>query len=503
LSGFMPTSGAMMNRRTTTVTGLAASLAGLFGGKAQAQAPNAEAFAGRWGGTIGPPATGLRVVLEIDGSGPPVLVSVDQGGSRIPATGGTATTDRLDLAFASVRGRLQLSPAGDGTLTGTWSQGRSMPITLTRLAIDQAAPERPVIVRGALSDEVAAAVAASSVPAIAAAWSRGRHGAGGADPWQGVAASGLRRQRDGAPVTPADIWHVGSISKSMTGTLLARLVAQGKLAWETRVDTVFGPVIPAIHSGSKATTLHQLVTGWSGLATNPPLMEFLSYPRREADARASRQRWARLMLERAPEAAPGTSFIYPNAGFVIAAAMAETVTGASWETLMRQEVFGPLGLSSAGFGPPDSASHPSGHRRGLTRGLVAVSSSDDAADNPAAMAPAGAVHMTMADLARFGRIHAEGHAGTGDGTYLSQAAWQHLHTPAPGGDYAVGLVRRADGRLWHNGSNTMWYGELLIDPALRAGASACANAANDEAAVSAMLDAAMQEAARSDGQGGS
>jgi CubicO group peptidase (beta-lactamase class C family) len=48
--------------------------------------------------------------------------------------------------------------------------------------------------------------------------------------------------------------------------------------------------------------------------------------------------------------------------------MAETVEGTPWEELIRREVFEPLGIKTAGFGPPghagDVADEPWGHEPG-------------------------------------------------------------------------------------------------------------------------------------------
>jgi len=57
-------------------------------------------------------------------------------------------------------------------------------------------------------------------------------------------------------------------------------------------------------------------------------------------------------------------FNYSNFGYMIAACMAEQVTGLSWESLMKQRLFDPLGMTSAGFGEPDahtSTDQPWGH----------------------------------------------------------------------------------------------------------------------------------------------
>jgi CubicO group peptidase (beta-lactamase class C family) len=484
----------MMTRRFKLLAALSLPLITMFPGLARAEAPIATEFAGRWGGILGPPATGLRIVLVIDGSAAPVLISVDQGGVQIPSTGGNVSGDRLELVFARVRGQLSVSRSssadGVATLTGTWSQGRAMPITLTLLRDDQAAPERPLVQRGALANEVAAALSGSGLPALGAAWARGGQ--------SGIATTGLRAIGQTATVTDNDRWHMGSITKSMTATLLARLVAQSKLGWDSTVTGILGSAITNIHADLADITLHELVTGRSGIATNPPMLELLTYPRREVDPRTSRLRWARSMLERAPEGRPRQSFIYPNTGFVIAGAMAEIAAGKAWETLMNEEVFVPLGLTSAGFGAPDSQANPSGHTTGLMRRTSAVVSTG-ASDNPAVMGPAGTIHMTLQDLASFARTHAEGHTGRASSSYLSADAWRFLHTPPAGSDYACGLVKRSDGTLWHNGSNTMWYGEMLIDPSNGTGAAAVANLASNETAVAAVLDAARQEAGRSAG----
>src|SRR4029453_3966433 len=64
------------------------------------------------------------------------------------------------------------------------------------------------------------------------------------------------------------------------------------------------------------------------------------------------------VVRRPPVAAPGTKYIYANAGFAIAGAMAERITGQSWEVLMRARLFEPLGLTSAGFGAPGTPGTP-------------------------------------------------------------------------------------------------------------------------------------------------
>ena len=95
------------------------------------------------------------------------------------------------------------------------------------------------------------------------------------------------------------------------------------------------------------------------------------------------------------------------------------------------------------------------------------------ADNSPVMAPAGTVHMTIGDLARYGAAHREGESARSP-TLLPHAARERLHTPVLE-DYARGWVRVerdwAGGPvLWHNGSNTMWYALPMLLPASDTGA---------------------------------
>ncbi len=56
-----------------------------------------------------------------------------------------------------------------------------------------------------------------------------------------VAAAGVRIRGGDAPVTPDDLWHMGSNTKAMTATLAARLVEQGVIGWDSTIGTVLAP----------------------------------------------------------------------------------------------------------------------------------------------------------------------------------------------------------------------------------------------------------------------
>jgi hypothetical protein len=104
----------------------------LAAGAAAAQSTD---YDGDWEGVLtagGPP---LHLVLHIKtakGVTAALLDSVDQGAS-VPATAVTTDGGQLDILFVPIKGELKSKMSDDGkTLTGVWTQGVDMPLTLTR-----------------------------------------------------------------------------------------------------------------------------------------------------------------------------------------------------------------------------------------------------------------------------------------------------------------------------------------------------------------------------------
>jgi len=138
------------------------------------------------------------------------------------------------------------------------------------------------------------------------------------------------------------------------------------------------------------------------------------------------------------------------------------VTGQSWETLIKNRIFDPLGMSSAGFGPPGTINQidqPWGYNK--SNGEWQPSQSD----NPEEIGPAGIIHCSVEDWAKFISLFIK----QNNTIILERIYLEKLIEPA--GDYACGWVveqqQRADGLvLAHNGSNSMWYVSLWVAPEL-------------------------------------
>lgn len=281
-----------------------------------------------------------------------------------------------------------------------------------------------------------------------------------------MAVDGERKVRSGVPVTEKDYWHIGSVTKSFTATLIARLVEQGRLDWQMSIADVFAEV-DDLHPGWQGVTLYQLLTHTAGAKRNFSLFVHAQSPAPGLERMAARERAVLAELRKAPEYTPGRRFSYSNVGYTMAGVMAEKVTGQPWEVLMKQAVLKPLTLNSAGFGAPvDSGtplSQPRGHRSFF--GVRLASAMD--ADNTSIIGPAGTLHMSMADLARYASEHLAG--AQGSSTLLTDAAYRRLHQPHLD-HYAIGWVVNNENAydlgemIWHNGSNTRWYTLLVLFP---------------------------------------
>ena len=324
-------------------------------------------------------------------------------------------------------------------------------------AASVSAVQQPALPSTSLAARLEAVRTAANLPAIAGATFRS---SGVLE----VTAHGVRRLGDPVEVTTGDLWHVGSITKSFTSALVGKLVERKELAWTSTLGELFG----ATRAGKYASvSLVDLLSHRAGLPANlPPSMnqQVLANP----VVTDQRQTIVDLILSGEPSAAPGEQFLYSNLGYVIAGAMLEKKTGRPWEDLVRAEVAMALKLSSVGFGAPGAPGtllQPRGHRQsGGGPKLIPVE--PPLADNPAYLGPAGTMHMTIGDLARWGQEHLRGERGE-DGL-LRAATFRRLHVPPrPDATYGLGWVVRREGdrrTIWHNGSNTLWYTIVAFDP---------------------------------------
>ncbi len=275
-----------------------------------------------------------------------------------------------------------------------------------------------------------------------------------------LGSTGVRKTGEPAPFLVTDTIHLGSDTKAMTAILIGQLIDRKQLTFDTTMAEAFPALAAKMNPVMARSTVRNLLDHDGGLphdldwgaleATHLPLPE---------------QR--RLAVERALSVTPAASigtFSYSNIGYVVLGAILEAKTGKSWEEVIEQQIFRPLQMTTAGFGPPGTpgkADQPWGHV-GAIGNLTPVQ-----IDNAPVLGPAGTVHCSIRDWSRF--IAEVLRGAQGHPTLVSAATFKELITPMPNQDYAGGwiITRRpwAGGlALTHAGSNTTWFCDAWIAP---------------------------------------
>ncbi|MES2126578.1 MAG: serine hydrolase domain-containing protein [Pseudomonadota bacterium] len=293
------------------------------------------------------------------------------------------------------------------------------------------------------------------------------------------AVRGLRRNDGKDAVLPDDAWVIGSTGKVMTVAMVMRLVEHGSLSWDTPLEQLLPELAKAMRPEYRKVTLVELLSHRAGLPRdlrNTRALDAYFTDKRELGVQ--RLAYIAAALKEKPEVKPGTAFSYSNTGFLIAAAVAEKVSGKSYEALMQAEVFAPLGMQTAGSGTTHDG-QIRGHSQGKPK-LVMKKESDGV---PAMYAPAGFLHMSLGDWAKFSLDQLAG--ARGEGKLLAPASYKLMQTAQPGSgaglDWGVqpGIAGRKGPVLVHQGSDGNWLAVVVLFPEQGTGVLAVANAADD------------------------
>lgn len=284
------------------------------------------------------------------------------------------------------------------------------------------------------------------------------------------AALGVRALGHSETVTTNDCWHIGSDTKAFTATLIARLVEKGVMHFDDTLAASFPAFAEAMNPAYRDVTVTQLLSHTAGL---PPLTDdkdlpaFMALIKSANGVKAQRAAIARKYLTMPPASKAG-DFKYSNLGFIIVGAIAEARTGKTWEELIREQIFAPLGIKNAGFGPPGTSGkvdQPMGHKEEAGK-LVPLDPTSADADNPPALGPAGTINIALKDWLLFAQDQLDGEHG--HGKLLKPETYRKLHTPVTG-NYALGWGAKLgpDGvplLVTHTGSNGFWVADIRIMP---------------------------------------
>lgn len=262
-------------------------------------------------------------------------------------------------------------------------------------------------------------------------------------------------------VTADTLFQVGSISKTVTATMIMMLVEQGKVELDATFQSYFPDFKVQDETAAAQATVRHLLThtsGWEG--------DVFEDTGAGDDAAA---RYMALMADVEQIAPIGRIWSYNNAGFYLLGHLIETVTGESYQTAVQRMVFEPLGMNHTFLDPADVITHRFvvGH---LTEGEEVKVGRPWAL--PRVVYPVGGVVTCVADLLAYAQFHM-GDGKTAEGKRLlsaeSLSLMQQPIFEIGGKDQAIGLswfINDQDGirLLSHGGGTKGQISRLVVAP---------------------------------------
>lgn len=278
----------------------------------------------------------------------------------------------------------------------------------------------------------------------------------------GQLAVAVRRAGAAPPATETaaaePLFEIGSVSKVFTGLLLAQAVEKGELRLGETIGALLGSSVNFRSKATASITLGQLVTHTSCLRRMPEDPRVL--PSKAQITSYSREDlWRALGAVRIPRSPPCKSD-YSNFGFAVLGELLSQRAGKPWETLVRAQITGPLGMHDT-F---QTLSQAQVQRLppGFIRDVPAARWDMDA------FSGAGGLRSTASDLLVFSKALIDGRTGP-----LGPAAERLVTDLAPYGTmstrigYAV-LMPDTPAKVWmHNGVTGGYLAEWMVWPERR------------------------------------
>jgi len=154
---------------------------------------------------------------------------------------------------------------------------------------------------------------------------------------------GMANMEWGIPNTPETKFRLGSITKQFTAVLTMQLVDQGKI----KLDAKLSDYLPDYRKdiGDKVT-VHHLLTHTSGIPSytgQPGFFENVSRNPYKVTDFVTKYASGELEFE------PGAKYAYNNSGYFLLGAIIERVTGKSYEQVLKENIFDPVGMKNTGY----------------------------------------------------------------------------------------------------------------------------------------------------------
>src|ERR1700722_11810244 len=237
---------------------------------------------------------------------------------------------------------------------------------------------------------------------------------------------GLRDVKKNLPVTEKTLFAIGSATKSFTVTSLGVLVDQGKLDWDKPVRDYLPDFKMWDPFATERMTPRDLVTHRSGLPRHDLMWYSSPFSRQELFDRLR-------YLE--PNKDFRTTFQYQNLMFMTAGYLAGHVAGTTWEQLVHQVIFEPLGMTNSNFSITESQKTADFSQPYQVVDDIPV---DIPFRNIDSIGPAGSINSNIEDMTKYIMMHLAKGKGVVSATNEMQMMTPQMAIQAPSPDKELG-----------------------------------------------------------------
>ena len=228
---------------------------------------------------------------------------------------------------------------------------------------------------------------------------------------------GFRDIEGQLPVTSETNFAIGSTTKAFTSTLIGILNDENKMSWDAKVTDYIDWFVPNLNDETGALTIRDMLSNRSGLSRNDILW---------ANGKVSREDILRESLDSIPLDKFREKFNYNNVLFLASGMSAARAANAeSWDSLVQEKIFTPLGMSSTSSIHDKAENIAFGYRWDRSESAFQKLNRKKL-DN---IAPAGGIYSNISDMAQWLRFNLS--QGKLDGSrLLSQKQFEQLWSPA-------------------------------------------------------------------------
>ena len=199
-----------------------------------------------------------------------------------------------------------------------------------------------------------------------------------------------------------DHMRLASTSKAFSGAVALSLVRSGRL----ELGDTIGELLPSLPAAWSAVTLGQALRHTSGLPNFTANSTYLDAFGRDLQRRFPPIELIGYVAGEPLQFRPGSDYAYSNTDNIVVALMAETVTGRSYERLLRTRVFRPLGMADTSLPRGSRLPRPYAHGYDIEPPQPPEDISE--AGSMSWVWASGGMQSTPADFNRFIRAYVSG-----------------------------------------------------------------------------------------------